>query len=294
MQPRQIFLALLVVAVWGFNFVFIHMGLEGLSPVWFCAIRFFLTAFPAVFFLPRPKTSWPLLAAFGFFNFAIQFSCLFVGMHLGMPAGLASLVAQFQAFFTMGLAIIFFREKPSAWKISGALISLTGILLVAVRFQGSASFAGLIFTLCGALAWAFGNMFSKKINAASPLALVVWGGLIACPCVCLLALFLEGPAALGDSLQHFSAATLIAVAYNVYLSTLLAYSLWGYLLNKVHSAVIAPFSLLVPVFGFLGAALALGEDFPAWKIYASLFVIAGLAFNVFEAKIKRVRRALPF
>ena len=40
MTPRHIALALLVVLIWGVNFVVIHEGLEGVPPLLFAAIRF--------------------------------------------------------------------------------------------------------------------------------------------------------------------------------------------------------------------------------------------------------------
>ncbi|MGE3262344.1 MAG: EamA family transporter [Bacteriovoracia bacterium] len=286
MQPKDLLLGLLVMAIWGFNFVAIRIGLHDIPPILLCALRFLLSALPAVFFFPRPKGSWSLLFGFAIFTFALQFSFLFVGMQLGMPAGLASLIGQFQVFFTMGLALWFFGEKPSRWKLSGAFISFLGILIVAANFHGSANLIGLMLSLLAALAWAFGNMYSKKISAQSSLALVVWGSLLASPFLIVLSLLVDGPAAIAAAFQHLTWTAAGAIAYIVYLSTYVGYSLWGYLLNRYPTATVAPFSLLVPVFGFLGAHFALGEEFPLWKLFASALVVLGLMFNLFEAKIR--------
>ena len=51
-------LALLVVLVWGVNFVVIKVGLNGMPPMLLGALRFALVAFPAVLIVPRPKASW--------------------------------------------------------------------------------------------------------------------------------------------------------------------------------------------------------------------------------------------
>lgn len=286
MQPKDVLLGLIVVAVWGFNFVMIRIGLHGIPPLLLSALRFLLCAFPAIFFYRRPPVSWRLLTAFAIFNFGLQFSLLFLGMQMGMPAGLASLIGQFQVFFSMGLAIWFFGEKPSPWKIAGALISFSGIGIVAMHFEGGASLLGLLLCLMAALAWGFGNMFSKKIRAPSPMALVVWGSALATPFLLLLSLLVEGPAAIRDSVTHLSGASLLALAYIVYVSTYVGYGLWGHLLNKYRNDVIGPFTLLVPVFGFLGAHFVLGEEFPLWKLFASALVVGGLMFNLFERHLR--------
>ncbi|RYZ80859.1 MAG: O-acetylserine/cysteine exporter, partial [Proteobacteria bacterium] len=106
MKPRDIALTLLVVIVWGINFVVTKIGLHGFPPLLLCVVRFFFVSFPAVFFLPKPDCSWKLIAAFGFTNFALQFAFMFTGIYIGMPPGLASLVLQTQALFAMGLAAI--------------------------------------------------------------------------------------------------------------------------------------------------------------------------------------------
>lgn len=286
MNFKNLFLAFLVVVGWGFNFVFIHWSLLEIPPLFLCTLRFLLSAVPGIFFFPRPKAPLPLLLGYGFLTFACQFSLLFLGMANGMPAGLASLVMQIQAFFTIGLAVYFFRDRPTAWKITGAIISFSGIALVAWHTGGEVKPLGLLFTLAASFSWAAGNMCSKKIGSTPPLALVCWGSLVATPIVFALSLVVEGPERIAASMLHLTWAAIGSVAYIVYISTLVCYSLWSYLLNRVPTAVIAPFTLLVPVFGFLSAVILLGEGLPAWKLLASLLVVIGLCFNTLETKWK--------
>ncbi|HYX36514.1 MAG TPA: EamA family transporter [Oligoflexus sp.] len=286
MKPSHFLLAIFVVFIWGLNFVIIRVGLNGFPPLLLGAVRFALAAFPWVFFLPRPQAPFKFIFGYGLFTFTLQFAFLFSGIHLGLPPGLSSLVLQVQAFFSMGLAALFFHDRPSLWKIFGALISFFGIGIVAAHMGGSTSFLGLGLTLIAAFCWASGNMFSKKVDARSSLSLVVWGSLVAFPIMTALSIFMEGPALIQASFQNVSFPTVGAVLYLVYLSTHLGYSAWGFLLNTYPTAVVVPFTLLVPVFGFLGSALFLGEELPQWKIVASLFVMVGLAFNLLEKQIR--------
>lgn len=286
MKTKHLLVALLIALVWGVNFIAIHIGLEVFPPFLLSTIRFGLSAFPWIFFLPRPKAPLKLILGYGVFTFALQFGLLFSGIHLGLSAGLASLVLQVQMFFSMGLAALFFKDRPSAWKIVGSLISFTGIGIVASHADGSTSLIGLILTLLAALSWSIGNMFTKKVDAASPLALVVWGNLVAFPFMAVTSLLLEGPEMIGNSFQHVSAETIAAVIYIVYVSTHVGYGAWGYLLKSYPTATVVPFTLLVPVVGFLSSALILNEDLLPWKITASVFVMAGLVFNLMEKQVR--------
>src|SRR5947208_540934 len=106
MRPRHI----LVAALWGFNFVVIQLGLGSIPPLLLVALRFTVAAVP-VLFLPKPNLPWPRLIWIGMVWFAGQFVLLFTGMKVGMPAGLASVCMQVQAFFTILLAGFVLGEK---------------------------------------------------------------------------------------------------------------------------------------------------------------------------------------
>lgn len=288
LTPKHLFLALLTVTVWGINFIAIYVGLKELPPFLFCAIRFGLSALPFVFFLPKPKAPLKYVIGFGVFNFALQFGLLFSGIYLGLSPGLSSLVLQIQVFFSIGLAFLFFQEKLSLLKIFGSLISFVGIGVVACNVNGDATLIGLILTLFAAFSWASGNMFTKKVNAKSPLSLVVWGNLIAFPFMAAASFFIDGTSVIVSSVQNVSWATIGAVAYVVYMSTHLGYGIWGYLLKSYSTSIVVPFTLLIPVVGFLSSAFFLGEDLTAWKLWASFFIMGGLIFNLFEKRIGKL------
>lgn len=291
LTPKHLALTLMVILIWGLNFVAIFYGLKGFPPFLLCAVRFGLSALPWVFIFPKPKAPWRMIIGYGVFNFAMQFGLLFTGIHLGLSPGLASLVLQVQVFFSIGLAFLFFRDRPSAWKICGSLISFIGIGIVALKVGGGATFVGLILALLASFAWATGNMFTKKVDATSSLSLVVWGNLIAFPFMVILSLMLEGPGLVLSSLQNVSWATIAAIIYIVYISTHVGYGTWGFLLNSYSTSAIVPFTLLIPVIGFISSALLLGEDLSSWKLLASFFIMAGLVFNLFETEFrKRITR----
>lgn len=284
---KHLFIALSVVLIWGINFIAIHIGLKGFPPFMLCAVRFGLAAIPWVFILPRPKSPIRLIMAYGIFTFALQFGFLFSGLHLGLSPGLSSLILQVQVFFSIGLAFFFFSDTPSPWKIYGSLISFVGIGIVAVNVSGGSTFLGFLFTLLAAFAWAMGNIFTKKVHADSPLSLVVWGNLMAFPFMVVASLILEGPGLIQGSLENISWPTVGAIVYIVYISTHIGYGAWGFLLKSYPTSTVVPFTLLIPVVGFLSSALFLGEDLPIWKFVASLFIMGGVVFNLLEEQIRQ-------
>lgn len=284
MRFSHFLLALLVVAIWGFNFVVVKIGLKEITPLTLCAVRFFLASIPLVFLIKKPAAPMKMIVSYGLLLFALQFGLLFTGMHLGMTAGLASLVLQVQVFFTILFAVIFMGEKLSVWQICGALISFIGIAVVALNLGGNYSVPGFFLVIAAAVSWGAGNIVSKKIGRVNVFSLVVWGSLVSLPPLLLTAIMLDGSVKIIHELLHLSWQSWAAIAYIVYLSTLLGYVGWSWLLSRYLVSTIAPFTLLVPVFGMLSSYLVLGEALQSWKIFAALLIILGLSINLLGAK----------
>src|SRR5690606_34026470 len=106
MPLKDLLAALIVIVAWGMNFVVIKVGLGEIPPLLLGALRFTFVAFPAVFFIKRPALPWRIIFLYGLTISLGQFVFLFTAMSVGMPAGLASLVLQSQAFFTVLIAAL--------------------------------------------------------------------------------------------------------------------------------------------------------------------------------------------
>lgn len=278
-------LLILVAAIWGTNFVAIRLGLNQVPPITFSAMRFFFVIFPAIFFVKKPDLPLRKIAAYGAVMFAAQFAFSFCALQEGMSAGLASLVLQVQAFFTIALAAFFLKEKPLLYQILGACLAGCGIMVVASHVGGEVTLFGLLLSGLAALSWGGGNILSKTFGKIDMFGLVIWGGLFAFPLLTLLAFGIEGSDAVIHGIQNVNLTTFLALTFIVYLSTFVAFTLWGRMLAQYPTAMVAPFSLLVPVFGMLSSALILHEAYPLWKFVATLLIIAGLGINQFGGKL---------
>lgn len=292
MHPRHLLLSMIVVAIWGVNFAIIKLGLREISPLALGVWRFALAVFPWIFFVRRPRVPARLIVLYGMLIFAMQFGFLFTGMKVGMSAGLSSLILQLQVFFTIGLSVLMLGERPAFWQLSGAVLAFGGVGIVAVHVGGEVTLAGLALLIAAAASWGGGNVVSKLIShraeAASMLGLVVWGSLVALPPLILVALLIDREAFL-TSFVGIDWVSIGSIAYIVYLSTLFGFAAWATLLARYPVSMVAPFTLLVPVFGFLGSAMLLGEPLQDWKLAASGLVVAGLCLNLFGPRLFRTR-----
>ncbi len=282
MKPKHIALALVVVALWGGNFVVIRIGLDSFPPLLLAALRFVLAAAPAAF-LPRPDISWRRMIALGLAWFVAQFSLLFLGMAVGMPPGVASVVLQCQVFFTIAIAAFVLGEKPGLRQVAGTCVALAGIALIGFTAGGGGvTVLGFALVLAASLFWAVGNVLMRGAGKADMLPLIAWLSLI--PPLPLLGMsyVFEGPERMVWALTHMNATGVGAVLYLTVFATIVGYGGWGKLLKTYPASTVAPFSLLIPVFGATCAFLVMGETFGPRRLAGMALILAGLALVMLQ------------
>jgi O-acetylserine/cysteine efflux transporter len=286
MHPRHIMLAVFVTVIWGFNFVFVHFGLEELPPLTLCALRFFMASVPLVFFIKRPNVSWPLLILYSLLTFALQFSFLFVGMKAGVAPGLTSLLAQTQVFFSFLFAALFLGERLTHWQFIGASLAFTGLLVVAEHLGGvDITGAGFVWILLASMAWGAGNSCVKKMGGSQGLSLIVWASFLAFPPLLFASYLLDGPAVIMTSLHQITWRGASAVMYITCGSTWIGYGIWAWLLSTYSVGTVVPFTLLVPIFGMFASSIVFGEGLPAWKMIAAILIMLGLMVHLFGSRL---------
>jgi len=284
MPVRHVGLALLVVAIWGFNFVVIKLSVAALPPLLAAALRFLFAALPLVFFIKPPKVAWQLVVAYGFAFGVGLYGFLNLSMAWGMSAGLSSLALQTQAFFTMALAFFLLGERPRRVQILGAAIAFAGIAVIGAERLADAALLPLGMTLLAALCWGLANILIKKAGRVDPLALTVWGALVAPLPLLALSLLMEGPAAVTTAMAGFDWGDAALIAFLAYPATLLGMAIWSWLMARHPASVVAPFTLLVPITGLASGYLVLGETITQIEIAGAVLVIAGLLVTLLRPR----------
>ncbi|WP_112662006.1 EamA family transporter [Microvirga flavescens] len=292
MPLAHVLLALVVTLIWGFNFIVVKVGVGTVPPLLLCGLRFLFAALPTVFFLPRPQTDWRIVGSYGFVLGVVKFGLLFTAIAIGMPAGLASLVLQAQAFFTILFAAVLLREKPGPHQILGGLVACLGLILIAwPRLTGS-DVLPFLLTVAAAAAWGVANIISKRAGRIDMLAFVVWASLIPPIPLFALSFWLEGWERIAPALTHMDVTAIGAVAYLAYPTTIVGFGIWGFLLSRHSAATVAPFSLLVPITGIACASLILGERMLPVEILGGAVIVSGLAINTFGGRaLQRLKPA---
>ena len=296
MPLRHVLLAVCVAAMWGLNFIAIDVSLDAFPPLLLAAIRFGLIALPTLVLVPRPDVPWRWLIGYGLGFGVLQFGFLYWGMTEGMPAGLASLVLQASAPFTVMLGALFLRERLTPVRVVGILTAIVGLTVVGWQRAEHATVLPFLLTLAGALGWAIGNVSSRQARTTRPFHLMLWMTVIPPLPFLALSLTFEGPQLIGEALNV--ALTLdglvptLGLLYTVVVATLVGSGIWTWLMSRHPASVVAPFSMLVPVFGMSAAWLVLAEVVRPGEILGGVLVVAGVLIGTVHINTVHINRVL--
>jgi O-acetylserine/cysteine efflux transporter len=274
-------LAASVAVMWGLNFIAIDASLAQFPPFFLVALRFAVIAVPTLLFVPRPRVPLRWLLGYGIGFGTLQFLFLYWGMAVGMPAGLASLVLQSSAPFTVLLGAVAFRDRVTARQLVGLGAATLGLAVVGWSQAQAAALAPFLLVLAGGFGWAIGNVSNARAKAPSPLHLTLWMSVVPPLPMFALSLVVEGPSTIGASFvpgPHMAAA-LLGLAYTVLVGTLAGSGIWTWLMARHSAGVVAPFSMLVPVVGLSASAVVLGERVEVATALGAALVIGGVLWG---------------
>lgn len=259
MTRRDCLLAAGVAAIWGINFVVSAVILRDLPPFLFTAIRFFLVAFPAVFLVARPTSGWKPTVLMGIFIGCIQFGLMFWAIHLGMPAGLASLLIQFVTIFTLVLGVVVLKERPTRVQVLGVLLGLAGLAIIALGREGSAQLIPFFMMLVAAMGWAAANITVRKSGEQSGLSISVWSALVPILPMLIASYAVDGPQAVHEAVGRIDWQMILLFVFAAPVSSLLGFAVWMNLMKKYPASTVSPWSLWTPPFGMLAGVIILGQ-----------------------------------
>jgi O-acetylserine/cysteine efflux transporter len=285
MKPADVCIAVLVAVIWGLAFVASRMALDELPPALMTALRFAIAAVPCLF-VRKPNVSWPVLVAISFTLFLGQFLSQAYGIAHGVPVGLSSVIVQSQALFTIGFAVIAFREWPTPMQAVGIAIATIGLLMICGTVGYDFSVNAFAVLMISPVSFAIGNLLLRRAQGVPMFDLFAWLCLTSAVPLFALALVTDGVVPTVHALIHMSLTTLLCMLALGGISTSIAYWLWGRLLRDHPAAQVVPFALLVPFVGSAASSIVFSEKFGPLRLAGMLTVVGGIAVMLLSRRLR--------
>jgi O-acetylserine/cysteine efflux transporter len=273
LRPIEWAAATLVVVLWGLNFVAVKLALVDLPPYLLTGLRFALTALVLAPFFRPARAQMGALALLGLVMGVFHFGLLFYGV-TSMDAATAAIMVELAIPFSSALAWLVFKEVLGPGRTMGMVVAFLGVALLAgePHMPGPIPFAAVVLS---GFAWAVGQVVIKRMGPIHPLALNGWMALFSAPMLIVVSLGVEADQ-LG-AMARTSVTAWAGVAYSFVCSTLIAYSLWYWLISRHPMNKVVPFTFLGPVVGVAAGVTLLGEPLTWQKLVGGLLTMAGVA-----------------
>nr|WP_329042805.1 EamA family transporter [Streptomyces sp. NBC_01422] len=237
--------------------------------------------------------AWGYVVGVGLALGVAKFGLLFIGMDRGMPAGLSSLVLQVQAVFTALFAALALSERPGRTRVLGMGIALAGIGVAAVDEGAGGPVLAFVLVIAAAACWGVSNVITRKAAPRDSLNFMVWVSTVPIVPLLGLSLLFEGWDRDTEALAALDWTGAGTVVYVAWISTVFGFAAWGFLLRHHPASSVAPFTLLVPVFGMSSAALLLGEPVSPLRWCAAALLVGGVALTSLARPRPAVAPPLP-
>jgi O-acetylserine/cysteine efflux transporter len=269
-------MAFFIVVLWGLNFVALKIAVLSLPPIFLAGLRFLLISIPWIFFVEKPKVSKRQFITLPITLGVLQYSLLYYGMSTGLSAGLSAVILQTQSFFTVIMSTILIKEKPRLNEILGLLIGALGVMILLINNNGDFKIEAVLIILAAAISWGIANIQLKNLGNVNMVSFLIWISPFAAIVLFIISFILEYDLVLNIDFSNVEIKVFLSIFYTAYLSTVIGFTMWQYLLNKYKSVQITPYGLLVPVTGSIFGYIILSEVLEIYQIIAGIVIIIGL------------------
>src|SRR3989339_140812 len=256
-----IFLTITLI-LWASAFVGIRAGLKVYSPGALALLRYFIASLailPLYIIYRRKKENFTRadivsLIILGILNFSIYNVALNTGEKL-VDASLASFVIAQSPVLTVILARIFLKERLMLLGWVGLIVSIIGVLIIALTHHTSMRFQLslldiLVAALCSSVACIMQKSLLKKMNGIEMTAVIIWIGVIP--------LFIFSPQ-LWRELHHATLFQTFPVIYLGIFPGALAYMFWALALKELPAVKAINSLYTMPILATFIGWLWLGE-----------------------------------
>ncbi|MCC7165638.1 MAG: DMT family transporter [Anaerolineae bacterium] len=288
MRATQFTCMLGIVLVYALCFAAIKAGLQFAPPLTFAGLRALIAGVALLGVLRLrgepllpARALWPGILALAFTATTLTFGAMFLSPGR-TGAGIASVLGNMQALFTVALAAVFIGEALTRGKAIALVLGLLGVTLIAYPAIATAdaySISGAALALGASGSAAVSNVVAKRMNLKSALlGVAAWQLLVGSVPLFALAAWTERGANIVLNFEFTVLLLFLALAGTALLNTA-----WYWLLQFDDVSRLSLFFMLTPAFGLFLAALIFGETIGRVEIAGAGIIVIGIGILSHEA-----------
>lgn len=285
-------LALAVMTViWGYNWVVMKEALRFCDPFVFAALRAFPAAICLFGVLLWKKKDWRPRQV----KWTIILGLLSTTLGLGLPiwslvsggAGKTAILLYTMPFWVILLAWPILGERIRGFEWLAVILAFVGLaLIVTVDAAGAKLFSSILAVISG-IAWAGSAIVARIMRQSREFDVVsvtTWQMIYGAGPLIIIAFIVPA------SPVQWTTIFIGALVYNIFITSVVAFLLWFYILEKLPAGMAAMGTLVTPVIAILAAAIQLGEIPTLYEEIGIILILSGIGL-LSAIAILRIRRA---
>jgi O-acetylserine/cysteine efflux transporter len=281
MAPQHLLLMLLICTIWGFNFVAAKVGVGQMPPLLFTGLRFLILAVVLIPFLkPAPGRMREVLLI-AFFNGALNFGLMFIGVAL-TEASVVAVIVQLNVPFATILSIVFLGESVHWRRWLGIAMTFAGVMVISFDPHVFDSLTGVLFATGGALAGAVAAILMRRLTNVGMFQLQSWTSATAAPLLLGASLLFEDSQTV--AIANADLTTWAALLFTAFGASLVGHNGYYYLIQRYEVSLIAPLSLLAPIMGVAFGVWMLDEPMTSRLLIGAVIAFAGVGVLAVRGK----------
>ena len=278
----------IVYIVWGSTYLAIRVMVETMPPLMASGVRFMtagVLAYAWLLFRRGPagvRVSRSELGASALIGAALLLggNGLVAIAEESVPSALAALVIASTPLWVVLLRAAF-KERVPGGTLLGVVVGFIGVAVLVVPGErtGHAPLGGLLLLVLAAGLWASGSYFSKRVPLPKDPFLSTTMQMLTGGAILMAAGLMRGEAQ-GLQLEEFSARSITAVLYLIFIGSLVAFTAYTWLLQHAPISKVATYAYVNPVIAIVLGAVILSEEITTFILAGAALIVASVAFIV--------------
>ena len=290
-------LALAVMSIiWGYNWVVMKEALRFCDPFVFTAIRVVPAAIFLFGILLWTKKDWRPRQI----KWTVILGLLSTTLGLGLPiwslvsggAGKTAVLLYTMPFWVILLAWPILGERIRGFEWLAVILAFIGLaLIVSVDAVGVKLFSTILAVISG-IAWA-GSAIVTRIMRRSPdfdvVSITTWQMIYGAGPLIIIAFLVPA------SPIQWTTVFIAALIYNVFITSVIAFLLWFYILERLPAGMATMGTLVTPVIAIVSAAIQLSEIPSMHETIGIILILSGIGLlsAIAFLRIRRIKNKLP-
>jgi len=287
MRPAHFLFLVLINLVFALAIITVKFGFEEIPPILFTTLRFLLLAVILIPFLDIHRGQMREIFIIGLCAGGLQFLLFYGGIYVTGNVSAVVIASELGVPFSTLLGMVILQEDVGWRRWAGVLLAFGGVMYITFDPNAFSFLTGMLFGVMAAVSGSIASVFMRLVKGIKPFEMQAWIVMISWPPLLLLSLTVEQD--IPGILANVTWVGWGAVLFAALVSNLFAHAGMFFLLQRYEVSLIAPLTLMAPIFTIVLSVAFLGDVLTLRMIIGAVITTLGVLIITLRRPAEAVR-----